>query len=149
MYLCWASVERNSPGKRKLLTWRSYNQGKHGIFCHDYNCERLWEDEIFQQSWVNNMSPHKYQDTTWRRAIAQAISRRLPTATVRVRAQVKSYGICDGQSGTEADFLRAFWFPLPILIPLTSHSSIILGWYNRPNSSRRTKWTHSHPRARN
>jgi hypothetical protein len=37
---------------------------------------------------------------------------------------------------------------LPLqLIPLTashSSSSIIRGWYNRPNSGRRTKWTVSH-----
>jgi hypothetical protein len=36
-------------------------------------------------------------------------------------------------------------FPLPILIPATaphSASSVIRGWYNRPNSGRRT---HSHP----
>jgi hypothetical protein len=40
-------------------------------------------------------------------------------------------------------------FPLPILIPPTaphSSSSINRGWYNRPNSGRRTNWTVSpHP----
>jgi hypothetical protein len=41
--------------------------------------------------------------------------------------------------------LRALRFPLPILIPPNApHSSIIWGWYNRPNSGRRTKWTQSH-----
>jgi hypothetical protein len=39
------------------------------------------------------------------RAVAQAVSRRLPTAAARVRSQVRSCGICDGQSGTGADFL--------------------------------------------
>jgi hypothetical protein len=38
-------------------------------------------------------------------------SGRLPTATTRVRAQVRSYGICGGQSGTGAGFLRVFRFP--------------------------------------
>jgi hypothetical protein len=80
------------------------------------------------------------------RAIAQAVSRRLPTAAARVRFQVRSCGICDEQSGTGAGFLRVLRFPLPILIsPTTPHSSVIRGWYNRPNIGGRTKWTRSHP----
>jgi hypothetical protein len=63
------------------------------------------------------------------RAIAQAVGRRLPTAAARVRAQVRSCGICGGQSSTVAGFLRVLRFPLPILIPLTIpySSSIIWG----------------------
>jgi hypothetical protein len=58
------------------------------------------------------------------RAIAQAVSHRLPTAAARVRAQFKLCGICGGQSGTEAGFLRVLRFPLPILIPPSApHSS--------------------------
>jgi hypothetical protein len=34
------------------------------------------------------------------RPIAQAVSRRHPTATARVRGKVRPCGICDGQSGT-------------------------------------------------
>jgi hypothetical protein len=34
------------------------------------------------------------------RAIAQVVNRRLPTATARVRAKVRSCGIYGGQSGT-------------------------------------------------
>jgi cytochrome c553 len=34
------------------------------------------------------------------RAIAQAVSHRLATAAARVRSQVKSCGMCGGQSGT-------------------------------------------------
>jgi hypothetical protein len=86
------------------------------------------------------------------RAIAQAVNSRFPTAAVRVRAQVRSCGICGGQSGTGAGFLRALGFPLPILIPPTvshSSSSIIRVWYNRPISGRHTKWTQSHFTPRN
>jgi hypothetical protein len=68
------------------------------------------------------------------RAVGQAVSRQLPTAAVRVRARVRSCGICGGQSGNGAGFLRVLRFPLLIRIPLSAPqtSSIILGWYNRP-----------------
>jgi hypothetical protein len=42
-------------------------------------------------------------------------SRRFATTAARVRAQVRSCGIRDGQSGTGASFLLVLWFPLPIL----------------------------------
>jgi hypothetical protein len=86
------------------------------------------------------------------RAIAQAVSHRFPTTAARVLAQVRSCGICGGQSGTEADFLLVPRSPLPILIPpiaSCSSSSIIRGWYNRPGSGRRTKRTLSHPTPSN
>jgi hypothetical protein len=69
------------------------------------------------------------------RAIAQAVSRRLPTAAARVRARVWSCGICGGQSGAGAGFLRVLRVSLPIFIPPIapqSPSSIIWGLYNRP-----------------
>jgi hypothetical protein len=82
------------------------------------------------------------------RATVQAVSGRLPTAAARVQAQFGSFGICGGKSGSGAGFLREFCFPLPILIsPTAPHSSscIILGWYNRPNCGRLTKWMQTHP----
>jgi hypothetical protein len=58
------------------------------------------------------------------RAVAQAVSCRLPTAAAWVRAQVKSCGIYGEQSGTGASFFRVLRFSLPILIPPTPpHSS--------------------------
>jgi hypothetical protein len=45
------------------------------------------------------------------RAVAQAVSRRLPTAAARLRAQVRSCGICGGQSGTGQVFTEYFGFP--------------------------------------
>jgi hypothetical protein len=69
------------------------------------------------------------------RAIAQAVSRWLPTAAASIRARVKLCGICCVQSGTGAGFLQVLRFPLPILIPPIAPQSlsfIIWGWYNRP-----------------
>jgi hypothetical protein len=54
--------------------------------------------------------------------------------------------ICGLQIDTGASFLRVLRFPLPIFIP---YSSTIRGWYNRPISGRRTKWTQSHLTPRN
>jgi hypothetical protein len=72
---------------------------------------------------------------TQNNAIAQAVSRWLPIAAARVRAWVLSCGICGGQSGAGAGFLRVLRFHLPIFIPPIapqSPSSIIWGLYNRP-----------------
>jgi hypothetical protein len=57
------------------------------------------------------------------RAIAQVVSRWLPTAEARVRTRVWSSGICGGQSGAGADFLLVLRFSLPIFIPPNSPSS--------------------------
>jgi hypothetical protein len=38
-------------------------------------------------------------------SIAQAASRRLPTAETRIQSHVRSCGICAGQSDTAAGFL--------------------------------------------
>jgi hypothetical protein len=51
------------------------------------------------------------------RAIAEAVSRWLPTAAARVQSRVLSSGICFGQSGAGAGFLRVLRFPLPFIPP--------------------------------
>jgi hypothetical protein len=63
------------------------------------------------------------------RTRAQVVSRQLPIAAARVRAQVRPCGICGGQSDTGAGLLRVLQFPISILIPPTApHSlSIIQG----------------------
>jgi hypothetical protein len=76
------------------------------------------------------LAPAAYRD----RAIAQAVSRRLPISAARVRARVRSCRLYGGQSGTGTGLLRVLWFPLPIRIPPIdpqTSSSIIRGWYNR------------------
>jgi hypothetical protein len=65
-------------------------------------------------------------DTSYRcLAIVKAVSCRLPTAAARVRAQVRSCGICGGQSGAGGGYIRVFRFPLPILIKSTASYSLI------------------------
>jgi hypothetical protein len=46
--------------------------------------------------------------------VPQAVSRWLPTAAARVRVRT-ACGICGGQSGTGAGFLRVLRFPLSII----------------------------------
>jgi hypothetical protein len=81
-----------------------------------------------------------------------AVGHRFPTAAARVRAQVRSCVICNGEKRTRAGFLRVLRFSLPILIPLTTPnllSTIIRDRYNRRISGRRTKRTQPHPAQRN
>jgi hypothetical protein len=55
------------------------------------------------------------------RAVAQAVSRWLPTAAVRVRVRA-ACGVCGGQRGTGAGFLRVLRFPMPIIPPISPSS---------------------------
>jgi hypothetical protein len=73
-------------------------------------------------------------------------NRWLPNSAVRVRARVKSCGICGGQNDTGAGFLRVLRFPLPIVPMIAAHSSssIIRDWCNRPNGGRCDKWAQTH-----
>jgi hypothetical protein len=59
-------------------------------------------------------------------AVAQAVSRWLLTSAARFRIR-EACGVCGGQNGTRASFLRVLLFPLPIYIPPISLSSWSLG----------------------
>jgi hypothetical protein len=56
--------------------------------------------------------------------VAQAVSCRLPVVAAHSRALGKSCGICGGESGIGAGFLRVLRLPLP-LIQYTNSCTII------------------------
>jgi hypothetical protein len=66
-------------------------------------------------------------------AVVQAVSRWISTQAARVRVRAAS-GVCGGQGGTGAGFLRVLQFPLPII-------KVTRGWHNRPVSGRSAEWT--------
>jgi hypothetical protein len=65
----------------------------------------------FRNSRLSDILEDGRSPDTQGRAIAQAVSRQFPTAAARVRALIRSCGICGGQSGTWVGFLRVLWFP--------------------------------------
>jgi hypothetical protein len=60
---------------------------------------------------------------SYSRAIAQAVSRRLPTAAARVQTRVGMWDFVMDKSSAGAGFLRELRFPLPIYIPSCSPQS--------------------------
>jgi hypothetical protein len=75
------------------------------------------------------------------RDIAEAVSRWLPTAAVRVQSRVWSSGICGGQSGEGGWFSRSTSVSPAIHSTKFSILTITRGRYNRPVSGRRAEWT--------
>jgi hypothetical protein len=75
------------------------------------------------------------------RAVAQAVSRWLPTSAARVRFQA-ACGVCGGQSGTGCTFS-----PSTSVSPANHHYTnffniiITLGWHSRPIGGRSAEWT--------
>jgi hypothetical protein len=55
------------------------------------------------------------------RAVAQAVRRWLPTAAAQIRVWA-ARGVCGGQRGIGAGFLRVLRFPLPIIPPISPSS---------------------------
>jgi hypothetical protein len=77
------------------------------------------------------------------RAIAQAVSRRLSLLRPGFEPRSGRVGLLVDEVALGQVFFEYFGFLMPILIPPTAphSSSIVRGWYNRPVSDRRTKWT--------
>jgi hypothetical protein len=76
------------------------------------------------------INPHLYHSSDG--------SRRLPTATDRVRSQFRPCGICGGRSSNMIICLQVLPV-MPVDIPVD-----IRGWYSGRNRSLRTKWAHSY-----
>jgi hypothetical protein len=66
------------------------------------------------------------------RAIAQAVSRWLPTAAARVHARVWSSGICVDKMALWQVFSEYFGFPCQFSFHQLLHNLHHLGLYNRP-----------------
>jgi hypothetical protein len=80
------------------------------------------------------------------RDIVEAVGRRLPEATVRLRVRASEMGFIVDKARLGDVFFRVLRFPLPIIHPTHCSTIIIIiliiiiiiiinqGWYNRPMS---------------
>jgi hypothetical protein len=107
--VCWWEVhvrERLGFSRYELLLWVAGNRSR-GQFENSQEGERLPLEAVTKQQLG--------------RAVAQAVIRWLPTAAARVRVRA-ACGVCGGQIGTGAGFLRVLRFPLPIIPPISPSS---------------------------
>jgi hypothetical protein len=143
--LVLTSFLRNQPNCGSAIKPQAWRRSKLRWLGADFSVRKLrFKLMSFLVRWVGGLNG------TAGPTISQVVTRRLPIAAARVPAQVNLCAICGAQRGTGAGFLRVLRFALPILIlPTAPHSSpstrVIRGWYNRPISGRRTRWTQSHP----
>jgi hypothetical protein len=100
--------------------------------------EELSKHIVRHFSFSYHMTKNNYATTKREhlgRAVAQAISRLLPSAAVRFRSRVKSCEICGGHSGIGVGFLLVLRFPLSLLHYTNWTTiiaiSLIVDWYNR------------------
>jgi hypothetical protein len=88
------------------------------VLPHDVRFRRT-QGKHYRVTHFGYRGPNYSQSLTYAylgRAVAQAVSR---WARVRVLA---ACGVCDGQSGAGAGFLRVLRFPLPIIPPISPSS---------------------------
>jgi hypothetical protein len=99
---------------------------------------------------INLYYPNKPLTTQELSLSSLAVNCRLPTTAVWVQSQFRSCGVCGGLSCTGVGFLQVLQFPQPILIPLsTQYSSMIGGWCGGPISGLCIKWTLSYLASHN
>jgi hypothetical protein len=77
------------------------------------NSENIYTEVWTTFIWLRIGSSGSHYEHTLGRAIAQAVSRWLPTAAVWDSRPGRHVGFCGGQSGARAGFLRVLWFLLP------------------------------------
>jgi hypothetical protein len=76
-----------------------------------YSCSPLLRLGHMPVGGIHSKERHR----PWR---SSAVRRWLPTAAAQVRVRA-ACGVCGGQSGTGAGFLRVLRFPLPIIPPIS------------------------------
>jgi ribosomal protein S14 len=84
----------------------------------EYGAKQRRKGQTKRNNEIPNVT-HRYG--TVGRAVAQSVSRWLPTAAARVRVRA-ACGVCGRQSGIGAGFLRVLRFPLPIIPPISPSS---------------------------
>jgi hypothetical protein len=104
----WFSTQNSKPYSKIHKSFCFYG------FCSSLKCNFIFTGNFMA---LQQLRLHSIQG----RAVAQAVSRWLPTSAARVRFRA-ACGVCGGQSSTGAGFLRVLRFPLPIIPPISPSS---------------------------